>query len=594
MEKMIAVINDNLKSVVSGIKDHKASTEELLNTIKAEMDRKVDVAQEYKNNVEDAKSKIARSEAEIKDLEKDLEDLNQKFDGKDFREILNAGNKEINSKIIEKRRAISVQGKRILDITDKAHDLKEELIELKARRAAAEEDLLKTNTLLNYYETNISNMIDFTTYHVDELEGYCVPNYDEEEIEEVDINKIADGKIFEEIADISNTEPDAKLVEKALNNKEEFDEEFAELIDEENKVNSDSMTDTLESIISTGKDIISSGKYVGMMDYIDGNDILTATGENKVQEPTPEEVVEEPVEEPIVDEEVPTEEENYDAVYATTEIALPDEEPTEEVEENEEVEETTESEQEESDINFDDFLISFDDVNEELHLDEQEENEEVVEEDETSEEEPEVEETDEENMDKYFQDDFTVPGFEDEEESEEETNEEEVEKEPEIIPITEDLGSDNKEIVTNLLLKTSATPEEIDKYIKNFREIDTDRLKREVENDKDREMADILVSAMPLKEDIIQEYLQLTDEQTKVLKKAAGRRYITINAFPELVKDNFETIKRLGVKDPIGIFINHPTRFTMNPTNFNEVLDKYDEEDLIRCLDKNGAVIDKL
>ena len=594
MEKMIAVINDNLKSVVSGIKDHKASTEELLNTIKAEMDRKVDVAQEYKNNVEDAKSKIARSEAEIKDLEKDLEDLNQKFDGKDFREILNAGNKEINSKIIEKRRAISVQGKRILDITDKAHDLKEELIELKARRAAAEEDLLKTNTLLNYYETNISNMIDFTTYHVDELEGYCVPNYDEEEIEEVDINKIADGKIFEEIADISNTEPDAKLVEKALNNKEEFDEEFAELIDEENKVNSDSMTDTLESIISTGKDIISSGKYVGMMDYIDGNDILTATGENKVQEPTPEEVVEEPVEEPIVDEEVPTEEENYDAVYATTEIALPDEESTEEVEENEEVEETTEAEQEESDINFDDFLISFDDVNEELHLDEQEENEEVVEEDETSEEEPEVEETDEENMDKYFQDDFTVPGFEDEEESEEETSEEEVEKEPEIIPITEDLGSDNKEIVTNLLLKTSATPEEIDKYIKNFREIDTDRLKREVENDKDREMADILVSAMPLKEDIIQEYLQLTDEQTKVLKKAAGRRYITINAFPELVKDNFETIKRLGVKDPIGIFINHPTRFTMNPTNFNEVLDKYDEEDLIRCLDKNGAVIDKL
>ena len=594
MEKMIAVINDNLKSVVSGIKDHKASTEELLNTIKAEMDRKVDVAQEYKNNVEDAKSKIARSEAEIKDLEKDLEDLNQKFDGKDFREILNAGNKEINSKIIEKRRAISVQGKRILDITDKAHDLKEELIELKARRAAAEEDLLKTNTLLNYYETNISNMIDFTTYHVDELEGYCVPNYDEEEIEEVDINKIADGKIFEEIADISNTEPDAKLVEKALNNKEEFDEEFAELIDEENKVNSDSMTDTLESIISTGKDIISSGKYVGMMDYIDGNDILTATGENKAQEPTPEEVVEEQVEEPIVDEEVPTEEENYDAVYATTEIALPDEESTEEVEENEEVEETTESEQEESDINFDDFLISFDDVNEELHLDEQEENEEVVEEDETSEEEPEVEETDEENMDKYFQDDFTVPGFEDEEESEEETNEEEVEKEPEIIPITEDLGSDNKEIVTNLLLKTSATPEEIDKYIKNFREIDTDRLKREVENDKDREMADILVSAMPLKEDIIQEYLQLTDEQTKLLKKAAGRRYITINAFPELVKDNFETIKRLGVKDPIGIFINHPTRFTMNPTNFNEVLDKYDEEDLIRCLDKNGAVIDKL
>ena len=178
------------------------------------MDKKVDIAQEYKNNVEDAKAKIARSEAEIKDLEKDLEDLNQKFDGKDFREILNAGNKEINSKIIEKRKAISIQGKRILDVTDKAHDLKEELVDLKNRRNAAEEDLVKTNTLLNYYETNIANMIDFTTYHVDELEGYSVPNYDEDEIEEVDINKIADGKIFDEIADLSKTEPDAKLVIK--------------------------------------------------------------------------------------------------------------------------------------------------------------------------------------------------------------------------------------------------------------------------------------------------------------------------------------------------------------------------------------------
>ena len=578
MEKMISVINDNLNSVVSGIKDHKASTEELLNTIKTEMDKKVDIAQEYKNNVEDAKAKIARAEAEIKDLEKDLEDLNQKFDGKDFREILNAGNKEINSKIIEKRKAISIQGKRILDVTDKAHDLKEELVDLKNRRNAAEEDLVKTNTLLNYYETNIANMIDFTTYHVDELEGYSVPNYDEDEIEEVDINKIADGKIFDEIADLSKTEPDAKLVDKALNNKEEFDSEFAELLNEENKVNSDTMTDTLESIISTGKDIISSGKYVGMMDYVDEDKTVTPT-------------------ETVVDEEV-----NEEPIYNTQEIEISTdvfegEEPVAEEteEETSEVEETTEDVENPEDINFDDFLISFDDVNEELHLGEEEAEEE------TTEEEPVEEETtteteeasDEDNMDKYFNDDLSVPGFEDDYEDSYPTEEDKTD-EVEVTPITEDLGSDNKDIVTNLLLKTSVTPEEIDKYVKDFAEIDTDRLKREIENDKDREMADLLVTAMPLKEDVIQSVMGLTDEQTKTLKKAAGRRYITINAFPELVKDNYDTIKNLGVKDPLDIFINHPTRFTMNPSNFNDILDKYDEEDLIRCLDKNGAVIDKL
>ena len=578
MEKMISVINDNLNSVVSGIKDHKASTEELLNTIKTEMDKKVDIAQEYKNNVEDAKAKIARAEAEIKDLEKDLEDLNQKFDGKDFREILNAGNKEINSKIIEKRKAISIQGKRILDVTDKAHDLKEELVDLKNRRNAAEEDLVKTNTLLNYYETNIANMIDFTTYHVDELEGYSVPNYDEDEIEEVDINKIADGKIFDEIADLSNTEPDAKLVDKALNNKEEFDSEFAELLNEENKVNSDTMTDTLESIISTGKDIISSGKYVGMMDYVD---------EDKTVTPTETVVDEEVTEEPIY---------NTQEIEISTDVFEGEEPVAEETEEEtSEVEETTEDVENPEDINFDDFLISFDDVNEELHLGEEETEEE------TTEEEPVEEETtteteeasDEDNMDKYFNDDLSVPGFEDDYEDSYPTEEDKT-GEGEVIPITEDLGSDNKDIVTNLLLKTSVTPEEIDKYVKDFAEIDTDRLKREIENDKDREMADLLVTAMPLKEDVIQSVMGLTDEQTKTLKKAAGRRYITINAFPELVKDNYDTIKNLGVKDPLDIFINHPTRFTMNPSNFNDILDKYDEEDLIRCLDKNGAVIDKL
>ena len=595
MEKMISVINDNLNSVVNGIKDHKEQAEELLATIKTEMDKKVDIAQEYKNNVEDAKNKIARAEAEIKDLEKDLEDLNQKFDGKDFREILNAGNKEINSKIIEKRKAISVQGKRILDVTDKAHDLKEDIIDLKNRRIATEEDLVKTNTLLNYYETNINNMIDFTTYHVDELEGYSVPNYGDEDVEDVDINKIEDGSIFEEIADISQSEPDAKLVDKALNNKEEFDEEFADLLSEDNKIDSDSMAETLESIISTGKDIISSGKYVGMMDYLDEDNTVEPT-ETVIDEDVPEDV------EITFDEDqgsstIPEDQGSSNVPEENGSSNIP--EDTDESVEIEDIEENGDSE-----INFDDFLISFDDVNDKLNLEETEEEAteetEVEEVEDTTTEETE-EASDEETMDKYFSDEFEVPGFEDEFEDKYEDSfpdapveEDEVEEKTEIIPIEEDLGSSDKEKIINLLLKTPTSREEIDTYVTNFKDIDVDRLKREVENDKDRELADILVGVMPLQEDVIQEVLGLNDDQTKTLKKAAGRKYIAINAFPELVKHNFDTIKNLGVKDPVGIFVNHPNRFTMNPSNFDDILDKYDEEDLIRCLDKNGAVIDKL
>lgn len=626
MEKMISVINNNLISVINGIKEHKASAEELLATIKNEMDRKVDIAQEYKNNVEDAKNKIARLEAEIKDLEKDLEDLNHKFDGKDFREILNAGNKEINSKIIEKRKAISVQGKRILDITDKAHDLKEELVDLKNRRTAAEEDLVKTNIVINYYEPNINNMIDFTTYHIDELQGFSVPEYDEEEIEKIDINKIADGKIFEEIVDISNSEPDADLVEKALNNKQAFDEEFAELISEDSIVSSDSMTETLDSIISTGKDIVSSGKYVGMIDFNDKNLTGPITVASEEQEETGalgetefddfEETTEEPKEEVEEVKEDSTEDVNSETTEEVKEdsniedeemmIVFDDDKESQQEESSNEEETTKENVENNEEINFDDFIISFDDVAEELNLNEstteentesvQEEPEEViVTEDSLSDtttfdstifetEEPVEETTDEENVDKYFDNEVSIPGFDDKYED----------TAPEATPISEDLGSTKKEVIKNLLLKTGASEEDIDKYVTDVKDIDTDRLKREVENDKEREIADILVGVMPLKEDVIQDVLDLDNEQNKVLKKAAGRRYITINAFPDIVKTNFETIKNLGVKDPIGILINHPTRFTMNPTNFNDILDKYDEEDLVRCLDKNGAVIDKL
>ena len=600
MEKMISVINENLNSVVNGIKDHKASTEELVATIKTEMDKKVDTAQEYKNNVEDAKNKIARAEAEIKDLEKDLDDLNRKFDGKDFKEILTAGNKEINSKIIEKRKAISVQGKRILDITDKAHDLKEELVDLKNRRNAAEEDLAKTNTLLNYYETNINNMIDFTTYHVDELQGYSIPDYDED-IEEVDINKIADGKIFEEIADISNTEPDAKLVEKALNNKEAFEEEFAELINEDSLVSSDSMTDTLDSIISTGKDIISSGKYVGMMEYMEEaskTGPITVIDEEVEETPeieeNPVEIAEEvdeteEVETPVetTEEEPVEEEDNGDIIFGDEDEEEQDIEA--EVEEVEETEEPAPEIENPENIDFDDFLISFDDVNEELKLDEVPEEEPVEEVEEKTEFVSDENASDEENIDNYLGEEISVPGFQDEFDD----TYEDSYPTAEITPIEENLGNSKKEIVTNLLLKTGANPEDF-KYIENYDEVDVDRLKREIENDKDREIADILVGVIPLQEDVIQDVLGLDKDQNKVLKKNAGRRYITMNAFPEIVKANFDVIKNFGVKDPVGILINHPTRFTMNPSNFLDILDKYDEEDLIRCLDKNGAVIDKL
>ena len=58
MEKMIGVINNNLRSVITGIKEHREETEKNLAVINAEMDEKVGIASEYKKEVEKASQGI--------------------------------------------------------------------------------------------------------------------------------------------------------------------------------------------------------------------------------------------------------------------------------------------------------------------------------------------------------------------------------------------------------------------------------------------------------------------------------------------------------------------------------------------------------
>ena len=125
MDKIVGIVNSNLKSVINGIREHLTESEALLERINKDMDKKVNQAQDYKEQVIESKTKINRVEDEIDDLEKDLNDLNAKFGGTDFKEILSAGNKEINTKIIEKRAVIQRESQRILDLTDKARQLKD-------------------------------------------------------------------------------------------------------------------------------------------------------------------------------------------------------------------------------------------------------------------------------------------------------------------------------------------------------------------------------------------------------------------------------------------------------------------------------------
>lgn len=64
--------------------------------------------------------------------------------------------------------------------------------------------------------------------------------------------------------------------------------------------------------------------------------------------------------------------------------------------------------------------------------------------------------------------------------------------------------------------------------------------------------------------------------------------------FPGIIKVNYEILKNIGVNNYKEIFLNHTHMFLQNPNKFQAIFNKYDHDDLVRCLEKNSSIIEKL
>lgn len=67
-----------------------------------------------------------------------------------------------------------------------------------------------------------------------------------------------------------------------------------------------------------------------------------------------------------------------------------------------------------------------------------------------------------------------------------------------------------------------------------------------------------------------------------------------LKIFKALVKVNYDYIKSLGIKNNKEVFMNHTHMFFINPDRFKAIFEKYDKADLVRCIEKNAAVVEKL
>ena len=67
-----------------------------------------------------------------------------------------------------------------------------------------------------------------------------------------------------------------------------------------------------------------------------------------------------------------------------------------------------------------------------------------------------------------------------------------------------------------------------------------------------------------------------------------------IKEHKKLVGTNIEFLKELGVKNYKEIFIKFYDMFLMDNSNFIEVFNKYEREDLIEKLEKNDGIVEYL
>lgn len=85
--------------------------------------------------------------------------------------------------------------------------------------------------------------------------------------------------------------------------------------------------------------------------------------------------------------------------------------------------------------------------------------------------------------------------------------------------------------------------------------------------------------------------LGLSEEEINNIKPSLVESF---ELFPLVVKENFNTLHTLRLSNEHEVFVNHLHMFLMNPDKLKNIFGKYDLTDLIRCLEKNDKVIEKL
>ena len=281
MINLINEINSKLKAIISELETKKSECEKVLDEVKSKIDKKIDEAKGYKVDVDNAKEKIKSLEEEIKALEVDLTDLNERFGKKDLNAIVEAGNKEINAKMIAKQNEITKYREKIGELTEKARAIKDLLINLKKDKEIKTERLDNYTKALEYYSKELNRIIDFSSENPENL--VIEPTFEVKKYDNVNL----DSPVFDEISQMD--EPEDEETESSSAVKEEVKTEEEPVSDYQKidfKVLNDSIDSEYASIFGTGLD---------EDDHKESEPVAPFKEEVTEEEPSKDEVKDEPV-----------------------------------------------------------------------------------------------------------------------------------------------------------------------------------------------------------------------------------------------------------------------------------------------------------
>ena len=280
MINLIKEINSKLKAIISELETKKSECEKVLDEVKSKIDKKIDEAKGYKVDVDNAKEKIKFLEEEIKALEVDLTDLNERFGKKDLNAIVEAGNKEINAKMIAKQNEITKYREKIGELTEKARAIKDLLINLKKDKEIKTERLDNYTKALEYYSKELNRIIDFSSENPENL--VIEPTFEVKKYDNVNL----DSPVFDEISQMD--EPEDEETETSSAVKEEVKTE-EEPVSDYQKIDFKALNDSIDSeyasIFGTGLDD----------DHKESEPVVPSKEEVTEEEPSKDEVKDEPV-----------------------------------------------------------------------------------------------------------------------------------------------------------------------------------------------------------------------------------------------------------------------------------------------------------